>query len=385
MGSLADELAAQAEEKQYYQSQRPTLANWLSQIMGPPSTSDVLPVTRDPDFEKLVTTTDAQGRASHNRVPTQGGLSFAWPNMAREMVNNGAGLVDMPRAALAGEIDPESQNSIDRIVAGLVDTQGAAAMFGKYDPSMVRMAAGSADNLSPAQQQADDILRMLKAGRGSEVTDDMLAAADDAYLFNNYDLPMDEASRMARAQEMGFDYVRRSQSQSSPFNDTDYAMFVESGGDAMGKLDDIESYGPAMWMGRPDSDVTDFQKDIVRSIRSRDLQEEYNVTASSLAREANPDDIVDSAGMWDDPELAGPVIDDLDRMGIGGLATTDGLIAWRPENIRSKFARFDPRLSHSANLSAITGSPLAAMGLNLPYTQEQDDQSLAAYLRRVQQ
>jgi len=49
------------------------------------------------------------------------------------------------------------------------------------------------------QGNAQDVLDMLKSGRGSEVTDEMLAAADDMYLFNNYDLPMDEASRMARA------------------------------------------------------------------------------------------------------------------------------------------------------------------------------------------
>jgi hypothetical protein len=59
--------------------------------------------------------------------------------------------------------------------------------------------------LSPSQQQAQDVLDLLTTGRADEVTDDMLAAADDYYLYQNYDLPMDEASRMARAKEMGFD------------------------------------------------------------------------------------------------------------------------------------------------------------------------------------
>ena len=65
-----------------------------------------------------------------------------------------------------------------------------------------------APTLTPAQSQAQEVLNLLKTGRASEVTDDMLAAADDAYLFNNYDLPMDEASRMGRAEERGADLTR---------------------------------------------------------------------------------------------------------------------------------------------------------------------------------
>lgn len=59
----------------------------------------------------------------------------------------------------------------------------------------------SAPQRTPAQQEAQGILDMLTAGRAGEVTDDMMAAADDMYLFDNYDLPMDEASRLARADE----------------------------------------------------------------------------------------------------------------------------------------------------------------------------------------
>ncbi len=38
-----------------------------------------------------------------------------------------------------------------------------------------------------------------------EVTDEMMSVADPQYMFENTPLPMDEASRMARAREMGFD------------------------------------------------------------------------------------------------------------------------------------------------------------------------------------
>ena len=58
--------------------------------------------------------------------------------------------------------------------------------------------------------RGDQVLNLLKSGRGSEVTDAMLDMGDSVkntqlnqYLAANYDLPMDEASRLARAREMG--------------------------------------------------------------------------------------------------------------------------------------------------------------------------------------
>jgi hypothetical protein len=62
------------------------------------------------------------------------------------------------------------------------------------------------------KSRGDEVLGLLKSGKADQVTDEMLDlgnAADNAnlnaYLFENYDLPMDEASRMARAQEYGFE------------------------------------------------------------------------------------------------------------------------------------------------------------------------------------
>jgi GNAT superfamily N-acetyltransferase len=57
--------------------------------------------------------------------------------------------------------------------------------------------------LSEAQRQARDILDMRAAGNARSVTDDMMARADDQYMFDNTPLPMDEASRLARAQAGG--------------------------------------------------------------------------------------------------------------------------------------------------------------------------------------
>jgi GNAT superfamily N-acetyltransferase len=54
-----------------------------------------------------------------------------------------------------------------------------------------------------AEAMARNILEMRAAGRAGDVTEEMRAAADPMYMYQNTPLPMDEASRMARAREMG--------------------------------------------------------------------------------------------------------------------------------------------------------------------------------------
>ena len=56
---------------------------------------------------------------------------------------------------------------------------------------------------NPAEQMAKDILDLRAAGRAGDVTEEMMAQADPQYMFANTPLPMDEASRMARALEQG--------------------------------------------------------------------------------------------------------------------------------------------------------------------------------------
>jgi hypothetical protein len=82
--------------------------------------------------------------------------------------------------------------------------QKAGNEFVKSEDSGVALDFLKMSNKTGAQTEAQTVLDMLKSGRGADVTDDMMSKADDAYLFDNYDLPMDEASRMARAKEAGF-------------------------------------------------------------------------------------------------------------------------------------------------------------------------------------
>jgi hypothetical protein len=97
-------------------------------------------------------------------------------------------------------------------IANVRDTYNATAKAPKstvrmmFNPSQINIP-----NLAPslpaprtdAEAMARDILQLRAEGRADEVTDDMMAAADPQYMYSNTPLPMDYASRMARAEAMG--------------------------------------------------------------------------------------------------------------------------------------------------------------------------------------
>jgi len=119
---------------------------------------------------------------------------------ALAMISPGQDFVDAARAS--GDL-MQSRDPINALAAG---GTMAAALGSVFLPGSVSGANRLADDAT------DTVVRMLREGRAGEVTDDMLAAADPARLFNAYergetgaDMAMDEASRMARAREMGFD------------------------------------------------------------------------------------------------------------------------------------------------------------------------------------
>jgi hypothetical protein len=69
---------------------------------------------------------------------------------------------------------------------------------------------GALKNLLPkarskAEEIAKTILELRAVGRSNEVTEEMMKAADDKYMFDNTPLDMSQEARMARADEMGFD------------------------------------------------------------------------------------------------------------------------------------------------------------------------------------
>lgn len=136
----------------------------------------------------------------------------------------------------------------------------------------------------------------------------------------------------------GARYVRRSQSDTSPFNSGSdgMAMFVETN-DPRGKLEQLASYGPAAWISRGQHavPVSEIQPAIVRALREGGYHTDYGTTAAQLAREANPTNIVNSAGLWDNPTLVQAIWDTvLEPRGITSVKTSDGLLIFDPSHAR---------------------------------------------------
>ena len=105
------------------------------------------------------------------------------------------GRTPMQRVGDAGEMLSE--------VAGVVAPVAVAGRAGiPAAQALQETLLGFSAPRSASEAMARDILDLRAAGRADEVTEEMMAAADDQYMFANTPLPMDEASRAARADEM---------------------------------------------------------------------------------------------------------------------------------------------------------------------------------------
>lgn len=268
-----------------------------------------------------------------------------------------------------------------------MDTMGLVGAGGTTlsAPKGALRSGGIKSAVTPGRQQADEIMELLRSGRASEITDDMMSLADHDYLSSIYDLPLDEASRMGRAVDQGYDYVRRSQSVDDPFNDVQWAMFAEHGGDPIGKIEQLQSYGPGEWLGKPELEGMDAGKALVRAARESDVTRLEGVTGAEIARRALPENIVDGAGLWDDMTPARWMSEELANSGVNSIRTPDGMVAFianeaslPPLGIRAASARFDPRLSHLRNLTAGAGG----IGLGFAFAQptEANAAEIQAYL-----
>lgn len=222
---------------------------------------------------------------------------------------------------------------------------------------------------------ADDVMGLLRSGRGSEVTDDLMAAADQAYLSSIYDLPLDEASRMARAREMGFNTSRPmyhgTKSDFSGFNSMPWATDDASFAWDYAGLSDGANIAPVVM--RADSTLNaDMlpQRITVPEFYNAALDVAGGVDDEIIGRLSSSLDSAPAGEfmrheMWNPPESRIPreVIDrsmsDIRDIGLDSISMTEGgaptLGVLDPTAVRSRFARFDPRLSHLRNLSAGVG------------------------------
>ena len=255
-----------------------------------------------------------------------------------------------------------------------VDVVGDALRSGGDD--VIRFAAdesgavGPGGGLPPAQQQAQDVLDLLRSGRGADVTDDMLAAADDMYLFDNYDLPMDVQSRMRRAEEMGADPLLDYYHGTAREGFVDTTDIVGFEPERVGDRWNADSRGFSMSSSKQDANYYAQRSDSSKGDLGDGMVYPLVDTSKKPMRLRPKDQYSGTIGTWDERPP-----DTYDRLDAGGYDAvdiySDGVsmrVSMDPSNIRSRFARFDPRLAHLRNLSAGIGG--AAM---LRANQDDDD------------
>ena len=261
--------------------------------------------------------------------------------------------------------------------------------------------------LTPQQEMAERILEMRAAGNAADVTDEMMAMADDVTMFNRTPLPMDEASRMARAQEAGFDtnapvyhggdggivsmdpdmsggkdYDTGAWTTSDPYNANRYAGSRTEG--VAQNPDDLGAVYP-MYADKTGYGVTDFRgqnwgdapagatirgggkpSQPISKIREDWQSWPYSAEAVRAARDTGRTglqikNVSDIGTQFPHPSLAGL-----------GDEVADTVVAIDPSTLRSRFARFDPEFAHLGNLSAGVAG-LGVVGLGATQGQQTDD------------
>jgi hypothetical protein len=217
-------------------------------------------------------------------------------------------------------------------------------------------------SLSEAQRQARDILDMRAAGRAGEVTDDMMGRADDQYMFDNTPLPMDEASRLARAdQRLPDDQYHATMGDFQAFQPSQTGLSGKGiySGDFGGELD---SYATASHNSNDGVNVIPIRTPAFETYaRNIDWQNTADADAN-FPYNATMQETIDGFSR---------AADTLEGQGFAGVKSQAGeRVTFNPTSIRSRFARFDPEFSHLSNLSAANASPTA--GLLASGAQEQD-------------
>ena len=252
--------------------------------------------------------------------------------------------------------------------------------FGYFPDTTAANASKSAGLLTTAASEAQDmakrILELRAQGRASEVTDEMMAQADPQYMFANTPLPMDEASRMARAEAAGFKgNLFHGGKGGYDIMRTDAGTGKTSGTGAFltpsNKL--AETYSPVV-----DGSVYPLMSRSSAPIVNADMQNWNNIESPVYAFDPKTMDdieVIDEYGRASTDDIAREArkiseaieIQDVSDRGprAWGMtqypAVSNVRVEYNPANIRSRFARFDPEFAHLSNLSAANVSPIGGL------------------------
>jgi hypothetical protein len=283
---------------------------------------------------------DAPMAAYQGNIPMQ--------DMAGEALGT-AGMAALGGAALTRPAGSLGSNTLRVYHGGTGDVTNAASGRG----------AGLPAPRNEAEAMARNILEMRAAGRAGDVTEEMRAAADPMYMYQNTPLPMDEASRMARAREIGRvdDQYHATLADFQAFRPSETGLV-----------------GRGVYSG-------DFPTDIEDYARKQGTSDGLNIipllapSEQTYARRIDWQNLVDAdeAFPWNatvDETIQGfkRAADTMSSQGYSGVNSQPGERAtFDPASLRSRFALFDPEFRHLRNLSAGIGG----LGLlSLPQDEE---------------
>jgi hypothetical protein len=318
-----------------------------------------------------------------------------------DMLSEVGGVV-VPMAASTRVGVPAATALVEGLLGGSPATQAAsdaARRFLANESGSVPLPF-SASN--PAAERGAQIIDMLTSGRADEITDQMLDMGDpvlnanlNQYLYRNYDLPMDEASRMARAAESGFTpvlhgtgaditaidpnrlgekqdvlgrgfYTTTSQNRAdtyAPSKMVDGEKVYLEGANIMPLM--VKENGLLDLTQPTGKDLTNRISDVFGEIgfdvevrgdgdtafiknpqdpKQSVMIDSYQTGQATLAR------LRDAFGKQNLTNI-------FSEAGYSGLKGAEGggrsvRVSYNPEDVRARSARFDPRLSHLRNLSA---------------------------------
>ena len=249
-----------------------------------------------------------------------------------------------------------------------------------FDPSQVK-PAGLLSDAAPslpaprneAEAMAKQVLEMRAAGNAGDVTEDMMAAADDTYMFNNTPLDMSAEGRMGRAGDLTRDYFHGSNADIGGFDRSTRGTFLSSNPDVSdsyvnrdggqiypvavrgGEGFPVVDGGGALFNRIPESGLPDEFEYMKYDNNGRPFNTDFVVQAS--AQDGSPGVVFDSIidrGPNIKTYLGETAEEALARASRASLPSDVTNVIF-PHNIRSIFARNDPEFKHLRNLSAGVG------------------------------
>jgi hypothetical protein len=274
---------------------------------------------------------------------------------------------DHGEAALGGDFDIVER----KVKASEIFTNGDSIHEFGYDPLPPAPSLPTPRN--EAEAMAQKVLEMRAAGDAGDVTEDMMALADDSYMYDNTPIDMSVGARVQRSEDMGADMLQdfyHGTAKGGYVDTTDIKSFDPSrvgdrwnaddkGFSITSSLQDANYYATPSEPGRG---IDGIRNDNLRGGAIYPL-----VDLSSVPYNVRPKDSYQGTiGAWDERpdntyELMDAAGSDYARMYDDGVEMR---VVMDPRNLRSRFARFDPEFKHLRNLSAGVGAaPIGLLAL----------------------